>query len=464
MTGLEVLAQVASREQALSTDERIQARRPVLDTLAVAVAARDEPVVEAAHRLARSTVAVNGRHARSLTTGQKLPVGEAAFVNGVAGHALDFDDVSMAMSGHPSTLLVPVTLAIAESADATVHELLEAYSVGLRVNLAVSAGFDFIGHYNRGWHASVTVGSLGATAAAARLLGLTREETLNALGIAVSMAAGTRQNFGTMTKPLHIGLAANNAVRAATLAMHGVDASSAALDGPLGFYNLYGTDIPQDSRSADGLIAAIESGTSAALATLSVKRYPCCYQTHRAIDASLDVRAALDEVYGVDDIASVVVCVNPGSDTSLIHEYATTATEGRFCLRYAVAKALLDGRVDFGSFTDAEVAGEAVQELMRRIDVRYSVDPPFDLVEYDLDYAAVKVTLTSGTSGHITCTAPRGNASRPLSDESLVDKANLCLERGDHQPDASELWNLLGMRHAHVSDIVDIVTQLAKKR
>jgi 2-methylcitrate dehydratase PrpD len=457
VSAVDDLAELVVSEPELDDAERAAASRAVLDTVAVAVAGRAEPVTGTVCADADTVSAADGAAAGDWVGGTRRPVAEAAYVNGVAAHALDFDDVSMAMSGHPSALLVPVAVAVGEARGRTVEEVLSAYAVGLRVDVGVSAGFDLVRHYDRGWHASVTVGILGAVAAAATLERLTREQTRHALGLAVSMASGTRQNFGTMTKPLHVGLAAHNAVRATRLAALGADASPVALEGPLGFYALFGGG----SFDPGSFAASLRQSAAASLRTLSVKRYPCCYQAHRAVDAALDVRTAVGaDLESQEVVDRVVVTVNPGSDTSLIHPYATTATQARFSLRYVVATALVDGAVDFGSFTTEQVGREEVQALMRRIDIEHSVATPYETLPYELDYAAVEVRLASGRSVHVTCTAPRGSAARPLSDDELVDKVDGCLVHGGVKPEASALAATLRRPAAPVSELVDTLTDL----
>jgi 2-methylcitrate dehydratase PrpD len=449
---LEELAALTAAPPAVVGDDVVRSARPVLDTLTVAMAGRREPVVE----LARTLVATApGSEARDWATGATLSVEDAAFVNGVTSHALDLDDISMAMSGHPSTLLVPVTVAMAEAADREVVDLLAAYVVGLRVNVAVSAGFDLFAHYNRGWHASVTVGTLGATAAAAALAGLSETQSRNALGLAISMASGTRQNFGTMTKPVHIGLAAHNAVRAVKMAGLGLDSSRHALEGPIGFYALYGAS----QGDSNAVLRSLRQPASEVLATLSTKRHPCCYQTHRAVDAAQDVREALGDLEG-QDVERVLVTVNPDSDTSLIHPFARTPIEARFCMRYVVAAALLDGVVDFASFTEEAVLAPEVQELMGRIDLDHAVQTPHQAVDYSLDYATVEVRTRDGRAHHVTCTAPRGNAERPLTTQELVAKGDSCLVHGAMTPGATGLLERLQRPGARVRDLLDALRDL----
>jgi 2-methylcitrate dehydratase PrpD len=455
-TVAELLADYVTGAERAGDPVRHGAARAFLDTLTVAVAGRAEPTTTAASSWAVSTMATtDGSAARDWTTGARLATCEAAFVNGVASHALDLDDVSMAMWGHPSTLIVPVVVALAEAGGATVGDCLDAYAVGLQVDVSLSAGFELVEHYARGWHASVTVGLVGAVAAGSRLLALTPEQTRNALGLAVSMASGSRENFGTMAKPMHIGFAASSAVRACQLAAAGVDASDTAFEGPLGFFALY-TSGPHD---AGAVASALEISPAAALATINTKSYPCCYQTHRDIDAALDLNARLD-AGELARITRVVVTVNPGSDNSLIHPFATTPAQARFCMRYVVASALLGGVVDFATFAPERIPDPTVQDLMRRVELAHQTVPPFGDPAYTLDYAALQVTTSGGVTHEATCAVPRGNEERPLTDEELLAKAEACLRHARLRPGAADLVSLLADPQTSAAALVDTLRAL----
>src|SRR5204863_2762943 len=181
---------------------------------------------------------------------------------------------------------------------------LVAYCRGLETARALAGAVGIDGHYAAGWHATSTIGTVAAAAAAARLLRLGGEATQHGLGMAASMAGGSRQNFGTMTKPLHAGLAARDAVLVTQLAASGFTADQHQLEAPLGYFQLYGVD-PHPSRVVDALQrphVLLERG-------LNVKKYPCCYGTHRMADAALALRRR-----GVrsDNVRAISVTVEPG--------------------------------------------------------------------------------------------------------------------------------------------------------
>lgn len=405
-----------------------RATRAFIDTIAVAIAGRNEP----SFSLLAETIGTRPDGvATVLPLRTLLSASEAALLNGTAGHALDYDDVADQINGHPSVVLVPALLALAEAHQSSGRELLEAYVVGFEVACAIAAGLPVKPHYRKGWHATATIGILGAAAGAARLLGLSESEACNALGIAGSMAGGSRQNFGTMTKPLHAGLVARDAVLAAELAARGFTADEQMLEGPIGYFALYGVD-PDLARVTEALRnprVLLEHG-------LNVKNYPCCYNTHRMADAALALHSR-----GVraTEIRSVAVMAEAGSIQAIIHHRPQTGLQGKFSGEYVVAACLLDGAVRLSTFEDSAVTRAEAQELLRRVTISEWPEP----------YTTVEVILTDGTALTERCDVPRGHASRPLTDAELEAKFRDCLHFSGSNWDADRLLASLGdMRSA----------------
>lgn len=397
-------------------------RRAVLDTVACMIAGtREAPGV-----LLRDWVREEGGAPEARVVGEaaRVPAPAAAWANGTLGHALDFDDVNGAVHGHPSTVVVPAVLAVAERADRDGASALAGYVAGVEVMAALGRALGHP-HYERGWHATATLGTVGAAVAAARVLGLTPEAMRRAIGIAVSEAGGVRRNFGTMTKPLHAGLAARNGVVAALLAARGYEAAPDALEAPAGFFAAFAGDMPPAEAEAAAKRALEDLGQSWALTDpgLDVKRYPCCYATHRALDAMLDLVAEAHP--DPDAVEAVRVRVPPGGLVPLIYRYATTGLQGKFSMAYVMAAALVDGYVGLATFTDQAVARESVQRLQRRVTAEedaglghhgYGQSPT------RAGAVVVEVALADGRRLERTVTAPRGSAVRPLSWEELTAK------------------------------------------
>lgn len=390
------------------------AKRALLDTLACAIAGADEPTTRIALDVAREL----GGHeqATAIGSGARLSVAQAALVNGVAAHALDYDDVNYSLRGHPSAPVLPAVLALAEHRGASGAEALAAFVIGFEVEckLGRSQGTS---HYARGWHATSTHGTVGAAAAAASLLSLDEERTAHALAIAASMAAGSRQNFGTMTKPLHPGRAAEGGVTAALLAARGFTADPEMLEAPLGFIRLFS---PAEDCDPERAIAGLAAPYDIVTPGIAVKKFPCCYNTHRALDAVLALRNA----YGThaDDVARVEVRVPVSAASPLIHHRPQTGLEGKFSMEYCLAATLVDGPPRLASFTDAAVQRPQLQDLLRRVEM---VLTPAEGTNAE-GYADVDLVLRDGRTLNRRVDEPRGAGGDPLPYEELAAKLRDC--------------------------------------
>lgn len=418
----ERLARFVAEAKSVPEETIVQAKRALLDTLGVARAGSRE---ESA-RVVAEWVHERGGREEATVLGQQFraPASEAALVNGTAGHALDYDDVSLPMRGHPSAPLVPAVLATGEKASCSGRDLLTAFVLGFEVEARLGRAIGEA-HYALGWHATSTLGTLGAAAACARLLGLDRGRTQAALGVASSLASGLQQNFGTMTKPLHAGWAARSGVAAAELAARGFTADARALEGESG----------QMSARPGGFLRAMSGGSEVDLEPLAalgdpfeitssgigVKLYPCCYAVHRSLDGALELRAQ----HRIDpgSIARVEVEVSRGGLLPLRDEPPTTGLEGKFSLQYCLAAALVDGRVGLATFTDEAVRRSAVLELMAKVEVREGEEPGAFPIGGN---AEVRITLKDGSEQSQRVDTPRGDPSRPLAWDELAGKFHDC--------------------------------------
>ena len=387
------------------------AERAVVDTLAVSLAARGDLTVTT------GLTALGGSgspgSATVWATGERSAPQQAALLNGLTGHALDYDDVDDLMIGHPSTVLLPALIAVGEEHGLPGAAVLEAFDVGLFVCRDLAAELGIAGHYAKGWHSTGTVGTVAATAALARLLRLDELTTQHALGIAGSLAGGSRQNFGTMTKPLHAGVAARNAVLAASLASSGFSADPDQLEGPLGFLALHHGE-GRESRE-------LPPGTDTT--GLNVKLYPCCYYLHCAGDAILEMRR---EGLSADQVEAVNVTVQPGGLAPLIHTRPTSGLQGKFSMEYTMAAALLDSHLVLDSFTDPEVNRPEAQALLRKVTKSEATTPPLGGPASGA-FAVVEVTTTTGEVHRRRVDRPRGHATRPVDEAGLRAKFEDCL-------------------------------------
>jgi 2-methylcitrate dehydratase PrpD len=335
------------------------AQNAVMDTLGVALAGSSEPVTEIAARWVDETraapqAALWGRSSRT-------SIADAAFANGIASHALDFDDTHPGTRGHSSAALVPAVLAVGETIAAPGNEVLAAYALALEVGAKIGRALG-PGHLERGWHPTATVGTLAATAAAARLWRLDVPAVRRAWAIAASEASGLMRNFGTMTKPFHAGNAARAGVMAAWMARAGMTADESIFDGSKGFLDAYRG---QERQSMENLLASLGETWEVLDPGNYVKRWPCCYSNHRAVGG---LQSMLEEHHiKTEDVTRVSVGFLPGGDTALVSTNPQTGLEGKFSVEYTVAALLGDRELKLETYTDAMVQRPAVRELMAKV-------------------------------------------------------------------------------------------------
>ncbi|TMI84163.1 MAG: MmgE/PrpD family protein [Bacillati bacterium ANGP1] len=396
------------------------ARAAVLDTIAVTLAGAGEPVT----RIVAEAVAEDGARpvAAQLGTDLRTSAEGAALVNGVSGHALDYDDVSVSVRGHPSVVVLPAALAAAQSVSASGRALLEAYVAGVEVMTKLGRVMG-PAHYRAGWHATSTLGTLGSAAAAGKLLGLDAGRITHALAIAASEASGSRQNFGTMTKPFHAGHAARCGLHAARLAQKGMTGDPAAIEGPVGFFAMFSFG---DARPEE-LVRSLGAPFDLVSPGLSVKKYPCCFATHRAADGVLDLAGE----HGIrpNDVAAVTVTVPAGGRQPLIHDRPETGLQGKFSMQYVIAAALLDRGLGFDAFSDAAVRRPEAQALLERVMVHE--EPAFRDAANPMEegHVTVEVRTTDGRRLARRIDHPRGSPALPLRREELLAKFRDCAAR-----------------------------------
>jgi 2-methylcitrate dehydratase PrpD len=398
-------------------------RSGFIDTIATMLAGREEAVTKIVRehvRAKRSSLA----EASMLFTEERAGAGEAALVNGVSAHALDYDDVALA--GHPSTVLVPAVLAEAEAAGASGLAAMRAYLVGYEV-WAELIGREADSHHGKGWHPTGVFGAVAAAAAAASLRSLDETRARHALAIAASLASGLTANFGSMTKPLHAGRAAANGIEAVRLAQAGMTAAQDAFEHAGGFLVALSprgnVDRTRPASSLGKRLAILDLG-------LSIKKYPMCYATHRVIDGLLDL-ASTHRVKSTD-VDSVAATIGTTQAGMLRNHAPATGLEAKFSLEFAVAAALVAGKVGLAELTDEFVGRPAVKDAMRKLSVATTqtccpLEPAFAFAD------RVTIKLKSGRtldSGDIRFA--RGNAKLPLRDEELRAKFIDCARGAAH--------------------------------
>jgi 2-methylcitrate dehydratase PrpD len=431
-----------------SADARARAAVAVMDTVGVAIAGSIEPAAQIVRTTLGPLRTLGPSDPRTLEpcsvwgTSLRASAPDAALANGTAAHALDYDDMCFVSLAHPSAPLVPAIVAAGEMVGAAGRAVLDAYVAGFEIQARLGRLMN-PRHYQRGWHCTSTLGALSAAAGAARLLGLDAAATAHALAIAASSASGLKENFGTMVKPLHAGLAARDGVLAALLAKGGMTASASVLDGAQGYLHAF------DSERDDLSTAVADLGTRWEILDtgITVKLYPSCAGTHPALDAVLDLIA--DERFTDDDVQRIDVDVDAIVPTILIYARPTTALQAKFSLPFCVAAAVVFGSVGIDTFDDARIRDERVAALMSRVTMR--VDEEIGKGKPSLTEARVRVTLTDGRVLVREAHGARGYPEKPASPADLEAKFLSCAMRAVPESDARA--TLARLRQSFTSDL-----------
>jgi len=378
-----ITAELARRAAALRygdlpAEVRQLARQCVLDWLAVTLAGAREELsgilaAEAEEQGGKPMARLIGRHAI-------VPTQQAALVNGAASHALDYDDVNMTMGGHPTVAVLPAVLALAEAHGADGAALIGAFVAGYETLCRIGA-LVAPGHYARGFHATATVGSFGAAAACAHLLGLDAAQTATALGIAGTQAAGLKSMFGTMCKPLHAGKAAQNGLVAATLAARGFSSRADVLECEQGFAQTQSPDFHFEAALA-------EPPRGWHLRDNLFKYHAACYLTHAPIECGREIRR--DHALDPSAVREVVVRVDAGASKVCHIPAPRTGLEAKFSLRLTSAFALAGiDTASLDTYSEQNAADPTLVALRDKVKVEFERGWPHTLAE-------MKVTLADG--------------------------------------------------------------------
>ncbi|MFZ3046011.1 MAG: MmgE/PrpD family protein [Desulfatirhabdiaceae bacterium] len=379
-----------------------QTKLCVLDWLGVALAGSRE---ELAAILADLIKEVGGeKQATVIGKGFKTSVLNAALINGAMSHALDLDDYHAYSLTHPSVTILPAVLAVAEYKKLSGADVLTAAVMGYEV-LSRASGGSSRTHYDRGWHATSTVGRYGAAAGVAKLLKLNPDKIINALGITGTQSGGVRQGFGTMCKPFHPGKAASDGVMSAFLAERGFTGSKEIVEGKYGFYDIF-------TANANEVESLKDLGKYYHVSTVSFKPYPSCGATHSTIDLMKELRGKAD--INIDDVAEIILEVNSIATDAAGQIEPKTALEGKFSVYYCAALALAEGDVGIEKFTDEKVNDPKLVELRRKVKASPTLK--------DLFGARVTIRMKDGKEYKAYAPVPKGDPGNPLSFDELAEK------------------------------------------
>ncbi|MGC9369256.1 MAG: MmgE/PrpD family protein [Paracoccaceae bacterium] len=402
------------------------AKRCIIDGLGVMLAGTEQEALKIAARYLAETGA----------TPVARPIGnrdlrvspqQAAFWNGLAGHAMDWDDTQVAegpnrpygLLTHPTVPPLSAVLALAEIEDGvTGADFLVGFVAGVEVECKIAEAIN-PDHYNLGFHTSGTIGTFGSAAASARILGLNADRTAQVLGGAASMAAGIRANFGTMGKPMHVGRSSENGVTSALLAREGFTFNDAALDGQWGYLSVAGR-----GGEADLVLGRFGNPFSLTDPGVSIKPYPCGVLTH----PSMDAMKALMEENGLapDDIEKVTLFASNNILHPIRFRTAQTELEGKFCMAFLLSAIILTGRAGKAEFTDAFVQSPECQAMQQRVETQF--DPDIAAMGHDKILSRIEVVTKSGrTLRKFSDDRYRGGPQNPLSDAEVEQKFMDCV-------------------------------------
>jgi 2-methylcitrate dehydratase PrpD len=402
------LANVPAQAQAV-------AKSGFTDCFGVMVAGAREDVVRL---IDRELASADGAELASLLPSrERRNVEDAALVNGVAAHVLDYDDVTL--DGHTSAVLVPAILAQGEALASSGAEMLTAYAAGYEVWAELLAR-EPVPLHEKGWHPTAVRGAVAAAAACAKLRRLSPQDCSTALAIAASMAGGLVTNFGTHTKSFQVGRAAQSGVIAARLAAAGMTASPDALEHRSGFLAAFSPDgRPDLARSFDA------SGKEWHLVRqgLNIKRYPVCYGAHRAIDAAIDLTLRHD--LKPADVNHIRVSTGAMQMLMLRNERPQTALEAKFSLQFAMACSVVARNVGLAQLNDELVCSSPIQSLLPRVSAATTTDT-FDGSAF-APSEKVEITTARGQLASEPIFFAKGSKQRPLTSEELKAKFAECL-------------------------------------
>ena len=370
-----------------------------------------------------------------LGTSVRLPSRFAAFLNGLAIHADDYDDTQLAtlpdrvygLLTHPTAPVLPAVLALAERLRRSGSDALLAYLVGTETESKIAEAID-PRHYDAGFHSTATAGSIGAGAAASRMLALAADDTAAALGVAASSAGGLRENFGTMTKPFHAGRAAENGVLAAQLVVKGFTATHNVLEAPRGYFSAAGGGY--DAATMEHL----GDPWTFASPGVSIKPYPSGSLTHPAMTTMIDLIRTNSITAG--DVELVTVGTNRHMPNALIHHRPKDHLAAKFSMEFCMAILLLEGRAGLQEFTDEVVCRPDVQAMIER--VRFEVDPEAENAGYNTMTSIVRVHLRDGRMVEGRAAFGKGSPANPMTDAELREKFLGCLDAGGVDAQAGE--------------------------
>lgn len=358
-------------------------------------------------------------NAAIIGTKKKVHPFDACLINGYSAHALDLDDVHSEIRGHPSSVILSLLFSLVEE-EKDMNSFYEAYLIGVETmtRFAKVLGTE---HYEKGFHTTATAGVYGSVAAGAHYLNFSSDQMAQALNLCVSKISGSRSHFGTMIKPLHAGLAAQNAWQILHLVKKSVTGSENTILSKNGLLSMY------VENKKDPWQLFEKWGESWAMDTpgLWFKLYPCCSANAHVIDAVREIKKK--HSFTVGEVASVDLFFPPNGDAALVHTSPENGEQGRFSAEYCTALLLMEQDLSIENFTVDTISRE-VHDVMRRIKRNYDGNIPISEDSYPKGrYCIAEIILNDGQKFVSRVDAPTGSPGNPLVEEDLLNKAKVIL-------------------------------------
>jgi 2-methylcitrate dehydratase PrpD len=438
---------VNTKARRIPADVMHLAKRSILDGIGLALAGNAAESGRMVRTYLKTLGCTANRGCTVIGTNLKVPARFAAFANGIAIHADDYDDTQLAVAKdrvyglltHPTAPALPPALAIGERDDRSGLDVLAAYQVAVEVETKIAEAID-PRHYDDGFHSTATMGTLAAAAAAARLMALDVETTRRALGLAASQSAGLRENFGTMTKPFHPGRSAESGIVAAELAALGWTATPIVLEAGRGFFKAAGGGY--DPEAIEGRLGAPWTFASPGV---SIKPHPSGSLTHPGMGLMLELIRKHD--LWPEQVKAVRVGTNRHMPNALIHHRPKNELQAKFSMEFCMAILLIERKAGLAEFTDAIVNRRDVRRMIER--VHFSVHPLAEAAGYEKMTTIIDIELTDGSTVSGRADFGKGSPVNPMTDAELADKFHECAA-----------WGRLAKPKAE--KIVDLVLDLEK--
>lgn len=419
---------VDTRPSAIPPEVMHLGKRSILDGLGLALAGNAAESGHIVRAYLKGLGIPTRKGATVIGTGMKVPARFAAFANGIAIHADDYDDTQLAVAKdrvyglltHPTAPALPPVLALGETGNRSGLDVLTAYQIAVEAETKISEAIN-PRHYDHGFHSTATIGAITAAAGAARMMRLNVEQTRRAIGIGASQSAGLRENFGTMTKPFHPGRSAESGIVAAEFAKMGWTATPIVLEAGRGFFKAAGGGY--DPAAIEGKLG---NPWTFQFPGVSIKPHPSGSLTHPGMGLMLDLIRRHD--IRPEQVSKVKVGTNRHMPNALIHHRPTNELQAKFSMEFCMAILLLERKAGLAQFTDKVVNRPNVKKMIEKID--FGVHPEAEAAGYEKMTTIIDIELTDGRRIGGRADFGKGSPSNPMSDEELADKFRECAAWG----------------------------------